>query len=709
MSLTTYAAAPVSRGRRIAVWLLEYVERLYLMRFPVLLVVFLVGFAPFALFGLPAMFRSMLILSANGIAAVTLSTTAAALTVLATRRVVTLHGPARFGLEWPDSKRDASFRRNLFAVLAMTAPIVISAVWLSATEGRIGWSPAIGGALLGLGGGWILVGAVTLLHAGLVDANEDLPGIVLPAGKGLVKAAHRRKTPIPTPGIVARLMAWLQRSVGPGYFSPSGAILPGHLFSAGLIIIFGGLYVVGYFAVQPGTPLGARIPALVYLLIVVTMATWVLSAAAFWLDRYRLPTLLTLAAWSLLVWTISKSDHYFDLEPLPEPQPFDAPERIAQDRKHPILAVVAVDGGGIQAAAWAARVLTGIVEEIPAFQQSVRFISSVSGGSLGTMYFVGALDPTIGPSPAKYARVRELSMRGSLNEAAWGVAYPDLMRIVLPSFVTLEADRGWALERAWTREWMAEVPTLSEWRNGIREGWRPAISFNASGVETGERFSFGTFTPPDRDEGHDWRLGTPLKLYKRDISVATAARLSATFPYVSPIARARASNGEEPPANHFADGGYYDNTGMGIAMRWLDEAMRHRLADYDGADVAFIRIRSAPNGSDTEIRDRGWLYEAIGPIQTLVAVRTAGQWERAETELDFLHRMWCDRGEKGVDIRRFEFAFELANPPLSWQLSPNDVERIDREWASGTNTRVLGELKTLLTERKVSDHCVAVR
>jgi hypothetical protein len=56
---------------------------------------------------------------------------------------------------------------------------------------------------------------------------------------------------------------------------------------------------------------------------------------------------------------------------------------------------VAAAGGGIQAAAWTARVLTGL-EEICAekrpgrFVQSLKLLSGVSGGSVGIMYFVTA-------------------------------------------------------------------------------------------------------------------------------------------------------------------------------------------------------------------------------------------------------------------------------------------------------------------------------
>lgn len=54
------------------------------------------------------------------------------------------------------------------------------------------------------------------------------------------------------------------------------------------------------------------------------------------------------------------------------------------------------------------------------------------------------------------------------------------------------------------------------------------------------------------------------------ISVATAARLSATFPYVSSAARIPAEFA--PYAFHFVDGGYFDNDGTSSVIEFLMHA-----------------------------------------------------------------------------------------------------------------------------------------
>ena len=118
--------------------------------------------------------------------------------------------------------------------------------------------------------------------------------------------------------------------------------------------------------------------------------------------------------------------------------------------------------------------------------------------------------------------------------------------------------------------------------------------------------------------------------------------------------------------------------------------------------MAFIQIRSGPERSDTPVKDRGWLYEAIGPLQTLLSVRVAGQRERAATELEFLQRLWCG---VGVDIRAFTFGFDRPDPPLSWQLTPDEVDRLSDQWRQPANQQALASLVDL--SRDPTANCAA--
>ena len=667
-------------------WLLEWLRRnlprVYLLRFPITLTLILVGLVPLGLLWIPTMFRNLFILPRAGVALVALFATLGAATVLVTRRITLLYGPERFGVSWHKQDRQLGVLPVLgHSVVAL--PLIGSTVWLSATEGRLGFVVAFAMAMLGILGAAVLVWTAEIAQAWFTSADVELPELAVPHRR-TTAAAHRRPAP-PTPRLLRRVLRWARPILGPGYLARNGDLLPGHTFAAAFLGVYIVVYGLGYFLWRPGTTAGANVPALVSVLIVATLWVWTLAGLAFFFDRHRVPILLPIILTSMALWTISHSDYYFELTPPSgDWSRLQGPAEIAGRRDHPLLTVVAIDGGGIQAAAWGARVLAGIQEQWPDFYRSTRFISAVSGGSVGTMYFVDALRPGGPPSRDDLQRVLALSMRGSLNEAGWGFAYPDLWRAVvpIPEWFRFEKDRAWAMQKAWERDWRTPPPQLSDWMTGVNDGWRPATAFSSVAVESGERFSFGTFAPP-----YQWGIDTVDRTYPgMDMTVSTAARLSATFPYVTPIARARPGPGVTD-GRHFADGGYYDNTGMGLTMRWLDRVLSDRGGDYQGRAVAFIRVRSSPSEQQADVRDRGWQYQVVGPVQALLAVRLAAQRERAETELSFMQRFWCGQD---IEIRKFEFAFDTVEPrlpPLSWQLSPEQKEDIEKEWSGTVGNR----------------------
>ena len=683
-------------GRRL---LGVYLPRLYLQRFPLLLGGLLLAYVPFALLVLPAMFRSTLVLTSSGLAVVTMLTCLSAAVVMTMRRTILLCGPARFNVKWPTPRPDVSVW-SFVAHLSAAAPIVIISGWLSATEGALGWGRAALSIAAGMGGAALLQLAAMAVYAWLVQANEDLPDLLVPGTRVIFRQLHERPAPQGRLGtVVQQLLVRVRPYLGPGYFTAKGGVEAAHLYAAGMLAAFGLVYWGAYFAGKPQYDKG--IPALFFILLLATLVVIVLAGMAFLLDRHRLPTLLPILLWITAMSWLSKSDHYFPLRPAPYALTAPTPYEIAKTRQ-PLLTIVAVDGGGIQAAAWAATVLTHVEEKWRDFHRSIGVISSVSGGSVGTIYFVSAL-PSGGPITDEQLKgVRDAATRGSLGEVGWGLAYADLWRILVPiRWFRFEKDRGWAMERAWRRNFPPDqVPKLSDWIAGARDGRMPAIALNATTVESGQRFSFATFLPPEAGATsaglRPWNLGTVLGTYpKLDIDIPTAARLSATFPYVTPIATAWPGTGI--PAWHYADGGYYDNTGMGIAMRWLDTAMLGHESEYRNRAIAFIRVRSSPVGNEAVPKERAWAYDLIGPLVTLLNVRTTGQRERAETELNFLQRLWCGQG---VAITTFEFGFDLPedrpsarsamkDPPLSWQLTATEIADLESAWNQKPNQDTL--------------------
>jgi hypothetical protein len=248
-------------------------------------------------------------------------------------------------------------------------------------------------------------------------------------------------------------------------------LLSGHGFAIWVALFSHALYLLlGYrwFFSQPDKVIAPKAPTLVCLLLLIALLSWVVGAAAFFFDGFRTPIILP---WAVLVIAAAQwpeSDHFFDVQVLkrsPEAlYPYDVLNSLASSSSHDHNAIIVyASGGGIQAAAWTAKVLTALRQDIgPDFTRSLKLISSVSGGSAGALQFLGAWQK--GDVPAeKLEYVLKAAEDPVIDEVAQGLIYPDLWRLAFPFFVPHESGRGQAMEREWKRR--AKFPkSMSELR-----------------------------------------------------------------------------------------------------------------------------------------------------------------------------------------------------------------------------------------------------
>jgi hypothetical protein len=447
-------------------------------------------------------------------------------------------------------------------------------------------------------------------------------------------------------------------------------------------------YRMGWMFEEP-----SRFPALFYLLLTVLLVGSLLGGLAFLLDYYRVPVLLTLALLALVTATAFRTDHYYQLNPDDRPlaaapdltfqQAIDRhdfppvePQTEPREKKRTLVVVTAA-GGGIQAAAWTTQVLAGLDELYgPEFTRSIGLISAVSGGSVGTMHYLvnGHWDKDKGEpfTPGDREHMRRMSRRSGLEATGWGVAFPDLMHTFAPFVVPRYMDRGWALEEAWRRQIGTDghpSPSdlrLGDWIEPTRRGEMPVVVFNATLAETGERLlispALGPQSPPD-DPSQAQDFFTLYQKDKPNPRVVTAVRLSATFPYVSPMSRPHRAGGARPEDSkqyHVADGGYADNEGALTVLEWLARLLDAYSHPEDPQApgrpfdrILVIRIQPFPpakgRGADTR---HGWLYEALGPITTIQNVRVASQAERNSFAFRQLVRHREDASRPGADGAR---------------------------------------------------------
>jgi len=466
-----------------------------------------------------------------------------------------------------------------------------------------------------------------------------------------------------------------------------------------------------------------RLTPLCYFLLLTTVIVWSLSGLSFFLDAFRIPLFVPILLWLSVAALHRKADHFYRIHQKVSEQkdvcempsdPGSLLERAMENDDRIIL--VAAGGGGIQASAWTARVLTGL-EEICAekqsgrFSQSLKLLSGVSGGSVGIMYFVTAckLEGFLsrkrswnGSSTNVLQAVAEVAKESSLSEAIHGLAYTDFIRAVTPFLLTdVYRDRAEGLERAWIRNAkklsfsyseILQKATLRGWQKDVARGELPAVIFNATIIETGEHLAFSTTAPSAcllqeglttcaafRDFG---------SIYEgADIAITTAVRLSSAFPFISPPARPlpaaslpdgkpiagwqrKGDRGESGFMNmHLADGGYYDNSGVAALVQWLHNGLSD-LASRNQTklpkDILVIRINAFPASAKGYVKKhRGTFFQIWAPLLSLNTSRGAAQGCSADRELQLLRERWSRDGQAlhksrqrlGVNIETVDFTF----------------------------------------------------
>jgi hypothetical protein len=494
------------------------------------------------------------------------------------------------------------------------------------------------------------------------------------------------------------------------------------------------------------------LPALGYLLLLMMLAGWGLPGISFYLDRFRVPTLTLLAVFALLANALGNIDHYFPIVPLARPPAaaaadgragvapragasgraraaaragasgragasdpsgsgeagrpgaaagalrqlappaaFSAAEGARPQPVHPIV-VVAASGGGIAASLWTAHVLAGLQTGVGHdFTRSIRLVSAVSGGSVGTMYFLDRFTRAGLPPDAELPAIERAAGASSLDEVAWGVAYPDLWRGLLGVVVRPRTfDRGWALEQALSRRLAHPGMMLSQWRTAMAQGWMPATVLNATAVEDGRQFLLTGLDLPTRDPS--WRFFSTYPGW--DVAVVTAARLSATFPWVTPVSRALRLHGRPARTGlHLADGGYYDNFGVVTVVNWLRSLLPAYRDELRRRGVLVVLISALPDETDRQPlppeAHKGWLYSLAGPIITLLHVRTSSQAFHNSLELALMTDLW-----KSEQIPIVAVPFVLRQrSPLSWKLTSNERRRVLDGWNEPENQRALAEVR----------------
>ena len=509
-------------------------------------------------------------------------------------------------------------------------------------------------------------------------------------------------------------------------------------------------------------------PVLASVAVLITFVCFGLAAAAFFLDRFSFPVLTSTIGLICLLHIVFPhgGDHYYAARRSNRPN-LITPSRLIQERcpdpsKPCSLIILTATGGGMHAAVWSSSIFVELEKalanpalnrrpEIAGFHQNLVFASTVSGGSIGFApilreYLATDRDgkpkpfdtteypfPTSSSSekfPLYQLRVRRATSCSALEAVAWGLEYSDFLHLVLPFLPpTRKYDRSVSLEAASVRNYNepkcgpglpvanpdhevtlddpSNLDHLSLGADDLRPSESiPAFTFNTTEVETGGRFLLANYANPAQIVEGVYPSESFLQLYPANIGLVTAARLSATYPYVSSAARIDPDTYCDLAA-HFVDGGYYDNDGVASLVEFLTAAFMRDLpssSNVPGADLGDSSQLTLPlPRSDhrirmllVEIRDSYDLDSSKNPESECTSNENCKPWGTAQQAAAPLDTFWRtghvsisrrnrrelsilkDALSQYVDIEEVVFPFE-GNPPLNWHLTPGQISDIDKK------------------------------
>lgn len=369
------------------------------------------------------------------------------------------------------------------------------------------------------------------------------------------------------------------------------------------------------------------------------------------------------------------------------------------------MAIVCASGGGSRAAAWTMKILTELEQQFKkaqeidkslfppgrAFPHRIRLITGASGGMIaGSYYAAGLTKPGPNGEVTRFGSLNVPTVLTMLNNAvrhdfltpiARKIAFWDLASIFIPA--VFRKDRGTALEESWETHLHGVMgQTFAQLQEGEKQGWRPSLIVTPMTVDDGRQLFIsnldlravaqnranilrganevknGYVPKPDGDllSREGWGFFRLFPDAHKTFQVGTAARMSASFPFVLPAVELPTT-----PPLRVVDAGYYDNFGVGVAAEWLFENDNMKWVRENCSGVVVIQIRDGVSEAERRDQTQGFaqnpgpgrlgrgLQWLTSPVEGLYSFRAQATAYRNDNLLAMLSERFNRRVPKNPD------------------------------------------------------------
>jgi hypothetical protein len=381
-----------------------------------------------------------------------------------------------------------------------------------------------------------------------------------------------------------------------------------------------------------------------------------------------------------------------------------------QHEEKPVMFIINVSGGGNRSAAFTLNILQRLDSVTQGkLMQHTMLISGASGGMLGAAYFRGLY----------FEKLKGSNINLQDHQYADNISR-DLLNPLFSSFITRDImgpaarfdaygyeyvkDRAYAFEQKLNRNTKGVLDKrLADYRDAEIKAQIPTVVFNSTISRDGRRLFVGT--RPQRylmQAGFDTTRVPAKEIDAVDyvsffnnqnplnLSVLSALRMNATFPYVLPTVWLPSD-----PVIDVLDAGLRDNFGQETTFRFIN-VFRDWL-EQNTSKVIVLQIRDRQSGD----WDHPFENNSISGFVTKPLMLMQNNWFRMQTysqigQLDYLSE------SLGPQFYRFSFQYipsrKDASASLSFHLTASEKKDIAASLNSSVNTNTFNRITNLLEE-----------